>query len=182
MFGQTNLEPGVSLPPMPGVDARKATGALAHEIAAVLNKDLPTSQIIRALKRYNDAITPVIYSVNNTFAAVSATATLTVNVDNSYGFFGCWWTATSQSTDRDFVVTSLTISTRTDLIVGDFPVALLTRWTNQPLEFFWFVPANSNINLAITNGATTAANQCYFSWGGYRVPNAMIQQLMPRAR
>lgn len=151
--------------------------SLANQIAARLNTDATHGQIVRAIKKYDDLITPVIYTLEHTFAAINAITSINQTFDSSYHFFGYAWSAVRQGTDVDFVVNALQITQQTSIIINDFPVNALANLTAQYAPLFWYVPANSTVTLQLTNGGTTAANHCYFSFYGTRVPTGLVDSL-----
>lgn len=155
-------------------------GSLANQISAKLNTDATHSQIIRAIKKYDDLITPVTYTLSHDFSAASAIKSLSQVFDSAYGFFGYAWSVVCESSDPDFVVTGLQITQQTSIIINDYPVQAIAGLTAQYAPLFWYVPANSTVTLNLQNGSTTANNLCYFSFYGTRVPVGLIQDLIKR--
>jgi len=164
----------------PGAAGNIDAPGLAHQIAAKLNTDATHGQIIRAIKKYDDLISPVTYTLSNDFSATSAIASINQTFDASYAFFGYAWSAVAESTDIDFLVTGLQITQQTNIIINNYPVKALTNLTAQYPPLFWYVPANSTVTLTLQNGSTTANNLCYFSFYGTRVPIGLINSLIKK--
>lgn len=164
-------------PTTPGQAGQINAAGLANQIAARINTDATHGQIVRAIQKYNDLITPVIYTLEYDFSSTGEITSINQTFDSSYGFFGYGWSVVAESTDPDFVVNSLQITQQTSIIINDFPALAVKQLTAQFAPLFWYVPANSTVTLNLTNGSTTANNHCYFSFYGTRVPYGMIQNL-----
>ncbi|RPI18738.1 MAG: hypothetical protein EHM58_04525 [Ignavibacteriae bacterium] len=160
-----------------------ATTALAERIAARLNEDIPTAQIARGLKRYEANIQPNLVTMKVVGAVISTNYTVVQTFDNTYSFFGTKWACKFTTTqDADYLVNSLQIANETNLLTNSMPVSFLTQWTVNPLDFYLYVPANANLSLNVTTGATTAVTTAYFTFFGYRVPTFVIDSIKKKQR
>lgn len=153
---------------------------MAHQVAAVLNNDTTPSQIIRAVKKYNIAMSSMFYTISNTFAAVSATAALYQNVDAAWGFFCTNFTVQTTSTDTDQFITGIQVSSQTSIITGNLPLAVITRLTGELFPLQQYFPANSQIILSLQNGATTAVTTVRTTFVGVRVPVSVIESYIQK--
>ena len=145
-----------------------------------LNKNLTVSQMKRAIDKFNANIIPRIYLIQIAQTVASAVVSGSVNVDATYSFFMTAWTAWAHHTqDVDYYITNLSQPSGTNLVAGNlqFPVGLLTRWTAFPLEFPWYVPANSQIQITTQNGSTTATATYDFAFIGLNAPSVLVQQI-----
>lgn len=154
----------------------------AHQVAAIINKDATPAIVTQALKRYAKQFSSYIVTVSQAFTSTSQQATATQNIDGSFGFI-CkqiteQTTASAQDTDR--FITSLQLSSQTSLILGNLPLSLLSRLTGlfQPFEMFW--PPNSQIQVGLQNGSTTATATIRISFIGFRIPTAFINEVQSK--
>ena len=151
----------------------------AHQVAAIVNKDATPQMVSQALKRYARGFNSYIVTLSQAFTSTSQQATVTQNIDSSFGFICKQITeqTIASATDTDRFITSLQLSSQTSLIQGNFPLALLSRLTGlfQPFEMFW--PPNSQIQLGLQNGSTTATATIRVSFIGFRVPAGFIDEV-----
>ena len=162
--------------PVPPNDMTK----IAHQVAAIINKDASPAEISKALKRNEKQFTSYIVTVSQSFTSPSQQAVATQNIDGSFGFICKQITeqtiAAAQDTDR--YLTSLQLSSQTSLVLGSLPLTILSRLTGvfQPFEMFW--PPNSQINVGLQNGSTTATATIKVIFVGFRVPIAFINEVL----
>jgi len=152
---------------------------VAHQVAAIINREATPGIVAQALKRYQKMFSSYIVTVSQAFTSTSQQATAVQNIDGSFGFICKQITeqtiAAAQDTDR--YLTSLQLSSATSLILGNMPLTLLSRLTGvfQPFEMFW--PPNSQIQVGLQNGSTTATATIKVTFIGFRVPTAFIEEV-----
>lgn len=164
-----------------GLNQNISNETIAQKIVQKLNANLPVAQIKRAVDKFKSNIMPRIYMIQAVHTVVNAVSQFSANIDSTYGFFCTGWTVLFEGTqDADYYITNLSLPSSTNLIAGNlqFPAGLLTRWTAFPLEWMWYVPANSQIQLTTQNGGTTAASVANFAFCGVCVPDNYIQEIM----
>ena len=154
------------------------TARLAQAISAQLNEDIPASQVIRAVKRFNKSFLPYFRTTNVTFTATSElSTTLTLNIDASFGFFVTGIAGVQSSEDYNGFVNTIQINNGYNLLVEPLPFQLTTRYTGIPLQFSMYVPPVSNLQTTLRNGSTTAAATFYLTYFGYKLPRVYIDEL-----
>lgn len=153
---------------------------IAARIAPIINKDVPASQIARAIRRYDMSFMPIWRTISYTFAATSALSGLqTINLDGNWGYFftGIAGQHVSNAIDTDAYLRNIQIDGGNNFIPDPLPFALLTRFTGQPLEMAFYAPANAALQTQFQNGSTTAAATFRLTYFGYKAPISMIDTL-----
>ncbi len=162
------------------IDQRIDVDQFAHKVVNKLNSNLTIAQMKRAIEKFMNQIIPRVYLIQIIHTVASAIIAGSVNIDSTYSFFMNAWTAWPHGTqDTDYYITNFSQPSGTNLIAGNlqFPLGLLTRWTGFPLEFPWYVPANSQIQITTQNGSTTAATTTDFAFLGVNAPSTLIKQI-----
>jgi len=151
---------------------------LATALSQQLNKDIPASQVIRAVQRYEKSFFPVCRTVNKTFAAVNEVSGLqSINIDSSYGFFCTGIAGVQSSADYNPFVIAIQLNNGYNFLAEPLPFQFLTRFTDKPLDWCMYVPPMSQLQTNIQNGSTTAVATLYVTYFGYKLPAEFIKML-----
>jgi hypothetical protein len=138
--------------------------------------------IAQAVADLDNSKLPYYGSLNFPFTVVSTPLTKTLQIDASFWFFIYGLSIIQPSQDPDVVINSIAINTMTNILQNDWPTANIYQYTGYVFPFPLTLPANTSLNVQITNGATTANNNMTLTFVGVRVPTNIIERIKSEQR